>query len=134
MSDSLTQRGNILLIEDSDILGELLTRLLEAEGYCVTLETTAQRAHDLIVQQHEAYDLIIFDLNLAEAAPDLSLEKLQTTQLPLIVLVSSERRAEVEKLHQIHEQNLIWKPFSPRHLVQVVGQHLRPDARTGGSL
>lgn len=63
MSEAATNGSHLLLVEDDESLGGLLSAHLRARGYAVTVAPTAEAARDLLAGGGQP-DLLLLDINL----------------------------------------------------------------------
>jgi len=118
----------ILLVDDEPQIGDILSKYLEREGYCVAVARNAAEA--LSSARGVRPDLMILDLNLPDGnGLDVFRSLAESGPLPTIMLTA--RSDEVDRVVglELGADDYISKPFSPREVVARVRAVLR---RTGG--
>lgn len=111
--------GSILVVEDDDAIREVLTDLLESEGYRV--HGAADGVTGLRMLREERVELVLLDLGL----PDMNGRELREHQvadptiaaIPVIVLTASA-------VLMVDNLPLIRKPFDCDHLMRTVRREL----------
>lgn len=114
----------ILLIEDEVQIRRLVSKALEAEGYCVVESGTLAQG---LVQLHSALpQLLILDLGLPDGDGIAFIHELRS-QFTLPVLVLSARSAEGEKIRALDAgaDDYLTKPFATGELLARVRAQLR---------
>lgn len=112
-SPLLRQHRTILLVEDDEQLLQLLTLVVEAQGYSVLTARTANAALE-ITQQNKSIDLVVTDLGLPDCDGIQLLEQLQVIYPWVRGLIVSGYSAETlpEGLQLPHGTVFLPKPFS----------------------
>jgi CheY-like chemotaxis protein len=108
----------VLLVEDSEIVGDATQRMLESFGYEVQLVTDGQEAWTALSAQPDHYDVVFTDLNLPGISGLELVRKLRAAGYKNRVVVysgyfSAEHEAALEGLKVDH---LLQKPFSRAQL------------------
>lgn len=114
----------ILIIEDEDNINNLLTALMETNGYGV-ISAKSCRSGQMLFASHRP-DLVILDLGLPDSDGMTFLSDVRKTSLtPIIVL--SARSDENDKVSALDAgaNDYITKPFSAAELVARVRSALR---------
>lgn len=113
----LNKRNRILLVEDDDSLGYLLSEYLKIKDFDVHWAQTGNKALDFV--EAHAYDLVILDVML----PDIdgfSLAKKLTTNypnLPFIFLTARSLKIDVLKGFSLGAVDYLKKPIDEEELV-----------------
>jgi len=114
--------ARILVVEDSPVNMELVTDLLEVNGYEVLQATAAQEGIDLAVQAQP--HLILMDIQLPGmdglTAIRLLKEDPRTSQIPVIALSAHAMVGDQEKAEQAGCDGYITKPIDTRMFPQLV--------------
>lgn len=76
---------NILVVEDEAMMRNLLLKILESEGYQVTLASSAAEALDKL--EHEKYDLMLSDVKMPGMNGFELLEKVKSQWNDMAVIV-----------------------------------------------
>ncbi|MFA6191416.1 MAG: response regulator transcription factor [Sulfurimonas sp.] len=117
--------ARILLVEDDPILAETLAELLEADGYSLTLASTAAEALDATYRQE--YEIMLLDVNI----PDFNGFELLTmlrnsgNTTPCIFLTSLNDIASLSRGFEVGADDYLKKPFDFDELLVRIGALLR---------
>jgi two-component system, sensor histidine kinase SagS len=127
MPDQQSHRGRILLAEDNMINFELVHRALGGIGFQVDHAENGAKALDQI--QQAAYDLVLMDMQMPvmdgmEATRRIRALPAPYQSIPILALTASVMPDEREQFLALGVDDVISKPFSVRHLRQVVNQWL----------
>lgn len=120
----ILNKYKILVVEDDEPINNLLTTLLETNGYSVVCAYSCADAK-LLYTSHRP-DLVILDLGLPDADGILFLKQIRSEYLtPVIVL--SARTDEKEKVNALDSgaNDYITKPFGTNELLARVRGALR---------
>jgi len=123
-------QANILLVDDETAILQLLTTILEKEGFShITTATSAEIALSLTKQNN--YDLIILDVMLPgmdglEITKALRREKIDT---PILILTAKDEQVDKIIGLEIGADDYLTKPFSPREVLarmKAIFRRLKP--------
>ncbi|NUU62766.1 response regulator transcription factor [Paenibacillus agri] len=105
---------NLLIIEDDHLIGSLLVKILQREGYKVYWRTDGKDMLEII----KHIDLVIMDVMLPDEDGYLLTRKLKNRGLPIPVIFLSARGDMDSKLQglEIGDEYMV-KPFDPRELL-----------------
>lgn len=120
----MTERPEILVVDDEDQILRVLRPTLEAQDYCVTTVTTGEAA--LQALSNGSFSVMILDLGLPDMdGKDVIRRARGWTNLPIIVL--SARDADTEKIAALDDgaEDYLAKPFSVGELLARVRVALR---------
>jgi two-component system KDP operon response regulator KdpE len=119
----------VLVIEDDAGLREVLSALLEAEGYRVILAETGRRA--LIEARSHKPDAVLVDLGLPDRDGQDVIRKIREFS-PVPIIVLSARTMESEKVLALDggADDYVTKPFGSTELLARVRAALRRSARS----
>ncbi len=118
----------ILLIEDHVDTAEMLSLILESEGYHVKNVQTASGAFQALSVQSEKLDLILLDLTLPDMNGDEIIRRIQETRtnLPPVLIMSAKPAASLEHAAQsIRAAGIIRKPFDVDSLLDTLRATLK---------
>jgi CheY-like chemotaxis protein len=103
----------VLVIDDDPYIVDLLVRQLKSKGFTVVSSTDPETAYTLAEQ--ETPDLIISDIAMPAMDGFTLLKGLRqnkvTANIPLVLLTSSDRVADVEEGFASGAQAYLLKPF-----------------------
>ena len=126
------------LLEDDSAIQEMLSLVLQDEGYAVTIYPTAEEClNDLIKPGQELkslpIDLLIVDWRLAGSVPGTEVIRLLRSKpsfdlLP-IILTSAATFHNTNELYDLHV-SLLEKPFAVDEIVDLIKNLVQPGAVT----
>ncbi len=111
----------ILVVDDEEQMGRLMTRLLGPLGYTITIKTNSREALDTVLGAPD-YDLIITDYIM----PDLNGIQLAETlirvhpEIPIIMMSGYGEELDVKEITAIGIKALLMKPVSVNELIGTV--------------
>ncbi len=119
--------AHILVIDDENAMLQLIKRIFEKDGHCVTLQANAKAALDMDFRR---YDLVLLDIMM----PDLDGFELcdqirSRVDCPIIFLTAKTQEADIVRGLGLGGDDYITKPFSTNELRARVNAHLRRDTR-----
>jgi len=118
---------NILLIDDSYSQRELISSILQTEGYRIITSETGEAG--LLEIEHKLFDLILLDIVL----PDISgfqmitvIKKLKINEnTPIIFLTALSQVSEIVKGFQLGANDYVLKPFEKEVLLARIELQLK---------
>jgi DNA-binding response OmpR family regulator len=119
--------ANILLVEDEEHIASGLRFNLEMEGHAVTVIDHGGKAHDLLVKEGRAFDLIILDVMIPGMDGFELCKELRITgnYTPVLFLTAkAENRDKISGL-RLGADDYMTKPFDLDELLARVGVLLR---------
>jgi two-component system KDP operon response regulator KdpE len=118
----------VLVVEDEPAIRNVLTVLLEAEGYRVIEADTALRAE--IESRSHKPDLLLIDLGLPDGDGIAIIRRVRAWS-PMPIVVLSARTQEEQKVAALDAgaDDYVTKPFSARELLARVRAALRRNVR-----
>ena len=135
LADLDAVRGaRILLVEDNEINRQIVTELLERQGFHVT---TANNGHDALDHLNaEGFDLVFMDLQMPvmdghEATRKIR-EKPELAELPIVAMTAHAMASEAEKCLAAGMNHHLPKPIDPRHLYAALTKWIKPREGLGG--
>jgi len=114
----------VLVVDDERYIVDLLTDLLEDEGYRVISAYDGLRALEIMREQHP--DLLLADIMMPRLDGLALLNRVREQQRQVPVVLMS---AAVTPL--THEVPYISKPFDLDELLEVIEQHISPRRESG---
>ena len=119
--------GNILLVEDEEHLAKGLKFNLEAEGFKTRVAADGETALDLLLKQHEDFDLLVLDVMLpGKDGFTVATELRQANQfIPLLMLTARGRPEDVLKGFSAGADDYLPKPFDLSILLARIQSLLR---------
>jgi CheY-like chemotaxis protein len=118
-----TGPGTLLVVEDSELNRDVLTRRLERQGHTVTAVANGRAA--LEVLQAERFDLVLLDIMLPEMNGYEVLAQLKADaalrELPVIVISGLDEIESVARCIEMGAEDFLPKPFNPTLLSARVG-------------
>jgi DNA-binding response OmpR family regulator len=130
---------HILVVEDDAAVGDMLTMLLEGEGYDVTLVQTAQAAlHMLLpvaiqcgtsppvaVTATPRPAMVLLDLHLPDMSGEELIEHIAIHDIPPIIVLSAKPDQALEAANAMqHVRRVLAKPFPVDDLLDQISSVL----------
>ena len=125
-------QGNILIVEDEEVIRASLRRLLERQGYHVTETGSVFEAEDCL--KKTAFDLIISDLRLPGKPGTEMIELGNTT--PVLIMTSYASLNSAVSIMKQGAVDYIAKPFDHAEMLERVAEvidntrHSKHDSST----
>jgi DNA-binding response OmpR family regulator len=120
MTDRSEPRANVLVVEDDPVVGPLIVRMLESEGYTATLASDGDAARAAI--RDARYDLTIADIVLGTQDGHEIAETLVAIQPGLRVVLMSGYG--IPRYGADPNDPMLSKPFQAEELVERVERAL----------
>ena len=120
----------LLIVEDEELLGQNLKKLLERKGFAVDLVMDGEKARSRILLYHKEYDAIVMDLTLPgmDGATLTRSVRADNITVPIIVLTGrSDTETKIELLNAGADDYVV-KPFSSDELIARIASVLRRPA------
>lgn len=117
-------KANLLLIEDDNSVGYLLSEYLKMKGYAV--EWAKNGVEGLTALESNTYDLAIVDVMMPEMDGFTFAEKLKETgvRLPFIFLTARSMKIDVLKGFALGAADYLKKPIDEEELLVRIESHL----------
>ena len=113
--------GRIILADDDEIVGELVSDAFRAAGHAVGWLTDGKAALEVI--RRRAPDLLILDCNMPEMSGVMVLRELRRSadlfDLPVLMLTGRQSDTDEEILRFEGADDYLRKPFDPAELVNM---------------
>jgi CheY-like chemotaxis protein len=120
---------HILVVDDNDLNLVLLAKILELEGYDVTMAHNGVEAIQSIVQ--EIPDLALLDVMMPEMNGYELCRKLRqpplSTEMPIVMLTAMSSEGERKQALEAGANDIWSKPFDMNVFRQRIGELLRKD-------
>ncbi|MGL4344641.1 MAG: response regulator transcription factor [Cellulosilyticaceae bacterium] len=114
----------ILVVEDDNDINQLLTALLEQEGYKV--QSAYSGTEGLLYVKQETWDLILLDLMLpGKAGEDVLIEMRKVYQMPILIISAKEETGIKVELLRAGADDFITKPFDIQEVLARVEANIR---------
>lgn len=119
----------ILLVEDIDQVGKMLTKLLESRGHRVVRASSAEEARETFGRDAGEIDLLLTDVALGseEDGPELG-AALQAKRPELKVVLMSGFAPDRERIEQVKGAVFLQKPFRLPELEALIAALFMPKA------
>ncbi len=108
-----TLAGSLLVVEDDDKIGEVLSLRLRQRGYIVTLVDNGKQALDLVGKVH--FDLVLLDIKMPEISGLEVLKVLRrkhsSTNLPIIMVSGTSSSQEIVDALDLGANDFVAKPI-----------------------
>ena len=123
----MTVIKNILLAEDDENLGKLLTTFLRAKGFEVELTKNGKSAYELFNNPKHSFDLLILDVMMPEMDGFKLGEEIRLLDKDIPFLFLSAKSMKEDKLRgfSVGADDYITKPFSMEELLARVNVILK---------
>ncbi len=118
---------NILIVDDERIVLDSCKRVLEADGYSVTLVSSADKA--LEAMSAEAFSLILMDIKMpGRDGMSLMREvKEKWPDIPVIIMSGYATNETVTQVSKTDAASFIAKPFTPDELAEAIRKVLEKE-------
>jgi DNA-binding response OmpR family regulator len=115
----MTLIKNILLAEDDENLGKLLTTFLKAKGFEVELTKNGKSAYELFNNPKHSFDLLILDVMMPEMDGFKLGEEIRLLDkdIPFLFLSAKSMKEDKLKGFSVGADDYITKPFSMEELL-----------------
>jgi DNA-binding NtrC family response regulator len=132
----MLRNKTILVVDDDQIVLESCTRILESEGFNVTLAESAKKAIKLL--ENEYFDLLIIDIKMPEHDGIYLLEQIKRKwpleiwpELPVIIMSGYPTPKTITEGLERGATCFIPKPFTPDELISSVRKVLKRSKKYG---
>ena len=122
------QGGTILLVEDSDVVREVITRMLESGGFTVLPASGAENALSISRRKDVAIDLLLTDIVMPEVSGVELAASLERERPDIRILFMTGYAEEVVVNEGIPGKGgeCIGKPFTQEQITKMVRKILSP--------
>lgn len=119
--------AHILVIDDENAMLQLIKRVFEKDGHCVTLQSNAKSTLDMDFRR---YNLVLLDIMMPDIDGFELCDQIRSrVDCPIIFLTAKTQEADVVRGLGLGGDDYITKPFSTNELRARVNAHLRRDTR-----
>jgi signal transduction histidine kinase/HD-like signal output (HDOD) protein/ActR/RegA family two-component response regulator len=125
--DKLDKKTSILVVDDEAHIREIMTELLEAEGYTVQTVQNGEEALDQLTQKH--YDLMLLDMRMPLRNGLQVLQTIKETNngIPVIVVTGLASKEEMRKAESMGASKCLCKPFHAKGLLKEIKSVLKAE-------
>ena len=119
--------AHLLLVDDDRRIRELLSRILQKNGYRVTLarDTAEARTH----LRSFAFDLLVLDVMMpGETGLDFAADVRRTSEVPILMLTALTEADDRVRGLEVGADDYLSKPYEPRELLLRIASILRRAA------
>jgi len=120
--------AHILIVDDERDIAELISDVLEEEGFTTTIKNDGYSAIESIKSNN--YDLILLDIMMPNISGIETCNKIrETVSCPIIFVTAKNQLVDKIVGFEIGADDYITKPFVIEELVARVKAHIRRDTR-----
>lgn len=122
----VSQKGIVLVVDDEEAVLEVVTDILEMEGWQVITAVDGQKAVELYRIHRPQIQLVLLDLSMPGVKGDEIFQQLRQFDAQARVIISSGYN-EKETIQQFVGQNLtgfLQKPYSAQKLIETINYHI----------
>lgn len=117
----MTQRKlSLLFIEDDEQIRDLTTMILQRDGHAVTATEQAQKAIDLLKENH--YDLVLSDFYLEDTTGHELIKSIRAFNSSIPIIIATGNRELVADALEGGHTYIIHKPFKARELTALISE------------
>ncbi|HAK88833.1 MAG TPA: hypothetical protein DHV16_10170 [Nitrospiraceae bacterium] len=122
-------KGNILVVDDEQIVLKSCERILSPEGYGVDTATSAKEALSLLDKNF--YDLVITDIKMPEmdGIEFMKQARQKNPDINIIVITGYPSQESIKEALRLRIIDYLPKPFSPTHLLEVTANAIELKKR-----
>lgn len=110
----------LLVVDDEKIVLESCRRVLETQGYGVSLAKSADEALEVI--EKEDFSLLLLDLKMPVHDGIYLMRELKQREkdMPIIVMSGYSTRETIEEAEMMGANLFLPKPFTPEELIEAI--------------
>lgn len=110
--------GNILFVDDEEMVADVGSKLLERLGYKVTVTSSSIEALAILTDNPAAFDLVVTDQTMPDISGlELVAELLKIRpELPIILCTGHSNKVTEEKIEEMGIKALLYKPYDRKML------------------
>ncbi|MBK8466373.1 MAG: response regulator [Chloracidobacterium sp.] len=124
---SQTKELNILVVDDSSSVRQMIKRMVEDEGWNCTTAIDGINAAEILGVPENRPDMILTDLEMPNLDGYELLELLKNDvelcEIPVVMVTSRSGQAHREKALDLGAADFITKPFQAKTLIKIIEQH-----------
>lgn len=116
--------ANVLVVDDEDVIRDVCSQILSAEGYAVTTAASGKEALHL-VSEH-VYDAVVTDIMMPDMSGLELLEVIKSTNMDVrtIVITGLGTFDMATQSDRLGAREFVVKPFTPDELSEAVRKAL----------
>ena len=122
--------NNVLIVDDSESMRFTIHATLTSAGYHVEAANNGVEALELAKKGR--YDLVLTDINMPKMNGYQLIENLRKLNafkfIPILTLTTQSDALSKQKAKRIGATGWIVKPFSPTHLIEILGKLITPKS------
>ena len=120
----------LIIIEDEEIIGQNLKKLLETRGFAVDWLADPEKARTRVLMYRSDYDLILLDLTLGDVDGSVLTKELREEGVTTPIIIITGRSDTESKINLLNSgaDDYVVKPFSTDELVARINSVLRRPA------
>ncbi|WP_426171772.1 response regulator transcription factor [Pseudoduganella sp. R-31] len=120
---------SILVIEDDEHIGQILTFILQRQGYQTTLAADGLAARKAIVSSPTPPSLVLLDVMLPYIdgfeLVHIIRQREGWTEVPIVMLTAKHTEKDIVRALDAGANDYVVKPFQPNELLARVRRHLK---------
>ena len=118
--------GNVLIVDDDEIVAESIKMLLKIMGFDTTISTDGIKALELFKDKPDHFDLVITDMTMPNMTGDILSKELLSIKpdIPIIICTGFSEHIDEEKAMQLGVNAFIMKPVLKNSLEEAVENSL----------
>jgi PAS domain S-box-containing protein len=128
VAEMLVRRGTetILLVEDEDVLMDMLSMVLESQGYTILKAWDGKQAVELYHKNHQEIDLVVTDMGLPEMTGKDEFKELKKINPNVkVILASGFLEPEIKtELLNAGANSFIQKPYNAKAILKIIREVL----------
>ena len=113
---------SILLVDDNLINQKIMAKLLEAEGFKISLASSGRQAIDMI--QNQTFSLVLMDMQMPELSgidtTKILREEMGMTDLPIIALTANVMKEDMDMCFAVGMNDFLSKPIDAEKVKEVI--------------
>lgn len=120
--DSKSKRASVLVVEDEWLVSDMISAVLEHEGFEVQIASNAREALEYLKSENPP-DVLFTDINLDGKMTGSELAQCARELRPKIpVVYASGRPSKFDRSTQVPDSTFLPKPYSPHEVCKLVAQ------------
>ena len=113
---------SILLVDDNLINQKIMAKLLEAEGFDISLASSGRQAIDMI--ENQTFDIVLMDMQMPELSgidtTKILREEMGMTDLPIIALTANVMKEDMDMCFSVGMNDFLSKPIDAENVKKVI--------------
>lgn len=118
------QTSNVLIIDDSSSVRQMIKRIIEDKGWKASVATDGQNAAEILSYSQDRPDVILTDLEMPHMNGYELLELLKNDSelrnIPVVMVTSKANTANRKKAFALGASDFITKPFEGKELIKII--------------